>query len=196
MTLNPTSDGSLLRNYRAGSQEAATELYKRYSMRLRRLAKNNFTANLARRLDVDDVVQSVFRRFFAAVDKGNYELPSGEDLWALLMVITLNRVRLAENYHRAVKRDVRVTQEDGGLLVNNQPDLRADDVGRSEMREMVREALEQLPDQHREMVELRLQGHEVSDIAQHLTRSKRTVERVLQQARDHLRTILERDYAS
>ena len=33
----------------------------------------------------------------------------GEELWKLLLVIAMNRIRAAEAHHRAIKRDVGVT---------------------------------------------------------------------------------------
>ena len=42
-----------------------------------------------------------------------------------------------------------------------------------------------------EMLELRIQGHEVAEIAKQLGRSKRTVERNLQEVRAHLRNFLD-----
>ena len=42
-----------------------------------------------------------------------------------------------------------------------------------------------------EQVRLRIDGHEVADIAAHTGRSKRSVERVLQQFRDQLQGLLD-----
>ena len=52
---------------------------------------------------------SVFRRFFQATRRDDYVAPGGEDLWDLLLVITLNRVRSEQAFQRAAKRDVRRT---------------------------------------------------------------------------------------
>jgi DNA-directed RNA polymerase specialized sigma24 family protein len=48
------------------------------------------------------------------------------------------------------------------------------------------EVLAELPAVQRDMVELRIEGHEISSISQRTARSKRTVERVLQQFRARL----------
>src|SRR5207249_2251792 len=58
------SDLTLIRRYRIGDESAATSLYLRYAKRLRSLAKEYCTGPIARRIDADDVVQSVFRTFF------------------------------------------------------------------------------------------------------------------------------------
>src|SRR5436305_7435191 len=103
------SDDSLVRRLRAGSETAADRLYARYVARLRALARAKLSADVAGRVDPDDIVQSVFRRFFQAAQRGDYDAPAGDDLWDLLLVITLNRVRSEQAYQRAAKRDVRRT---------------------------------------------------------------------------------------
>ena len=101
------TDSSLLRRIRGGSQDAATELYTRYAHRLRALVRTRCSSQLSRRVEPDDIVQSVCRRFFARVAQGDYDVPAGEELWGLFLVIALNRIRAAELFHRAGKRDVR-----------------------------------------------------------------------------------------
>src|SRR5438067_13394663 len=90
---DPPSERSLLRRYRGGSEDAATQLYRRYAHRLRALARAKCSAQLARRVDADDIVQSVFRTFFHAASRGCYDVPAGDDLWNLLLVIALNKIR-------------------------------------------------------------------------------------------------------
>ncbi|MDX1963435.1 MAG: sigma-70 family RNA polymerase sigma factor [Pirellulales bacterium] len=176
----PHSDGSLLQFYRQGNNAAAEQLFARYAAKLERLAKYNLSRAAGQRIDAEDIVQSVFRRFFASVDRGNYDLPRGADLWSLLMVIALNRVRSEEALQRAGMRDIRCTVpfEDqhpaGPGLSAEQGDL---------TRLLIAEAIEDLPAQHRAVVELRIQNYEVAEIAARVQRSKRTVERLLQEAR-------------
>src|SRR5947208_10098157 len=87
-----SSDQSLLRRFRSGSQDAATLLYTRYAERLRAVVRSQCSPDLARRVDADDIVQSVFRSFFQRADQGFYEVPDGEDLWKLFLIIALNKV--------------------------------------------------------------------------------------------------------
>ena len=99
------SDRSLLVRLRKGEQDAATALYLRYAQRLRALVRARCSSQLARRLEPDDIVQSVFRRFFRRVLQGDYDVPPGEELWGLLLVIALNKIRAWGNFHRAARRD-------------------------------------------------------------------------------------------
>ena len=87
------SDHSLLRRVRQGNADAPSELYLRYASRLLALAEKQTGAELARRVDPEDIVQSVFRTFFRRAAQGHYDIPVGEEIWKLLLVIALNKVR-------------------------------------------------------------------------------------------------------
>jgi len=181
-----SSDRSLLGRLRRGQQDAATELYLRYAQRLRALVRSRCSSQLARRLEPDDIVQSVFRRFFRRVLQGEYDVPPGEELWGLLLVIALNKIRTEETFHRAGKRDIRLSAQPADPAV-----LETCAVDDSALLEVcVEDVLCHLPDNQRELVELRIQGHEVAELARRTGRSKRTVERILQDVRTRLRQLL------
>ena len=95
------SDSTLLRRFQEGEADAATAIYLRYAKRLQRLAESQTGGELAVRLDPEDVVQSVFRTFFRHAAEGHYEIPDGEELWKLFLVIALNKIRTLGHYHRA-----------------------------------------------------------------------------------------------
>lgn len=178
------SDTVLVELIRSGSQYAATKLYRRYAPRIWALARSRCSRALAPRLDAEDIVQSVFRRFFGQVSEGNYQAPDGETLWGLFLAIALNKIRSAERYHRAERRDVTKTvSEDEDVAGSSQ----------QWMELAVRETLEQLPPRHREAVALRVAGWEIGEIARHLKRSLRTTERQLQEARHLLEGQFRRD---
>lgn len=119
-TMQP-SDGSLVRRFRAGEQDAATELYLRYADRLEKLARSETGRDLGMRLDAEDVVQSVFRTFFRRAAAGQYELPAGEELWRLILVIALNKIRQLGIHHRAAKRDATRTKSVERWKVSRRP---------------------------------------------------------------------------
>jgi RNA polymerase sigma-70 factor (ECF subfamily) len=189
----PVSDHSLLRRFRRGSQDAATQLYIRYVHRLRALVRANCSSQLTRRVEAEDIVQSVFRRFFRRVLQGDYDVPPGEELWGLFLVIALNKIRAEEAFHRAGKRDMRLTIADGEAerLLAAHPG--EDEVAYAALQLTIDEALERFSPQQRLMIELRIQGHEVAEIARQTGRSKRSVERALQEVRAGLRALLEED---
>jgi RNA polymerase sigma-70 factor (ECF subfamily) len=183
------SDRSLLRRNPEGNQDAATQLYLRYACRLEALARVECGPDLNRRLDVEDIVQSVFGSFFRGVSQGDYDVPAGEELWRLFCVIALNKIRAKGAYHRAAKRDVRRTAG-GEVLAQARVSGPHDEAALALLELTVREALGRLPPLHQAMLELRTQGYEVLEIARETGRAKRTVERVLQEGRDSLRALL------
>ncbi|MFO1062776.1 MAG: sigma-70 family RNA polymerase sigma factor [Pirellulales bacterium] len=174
------SDESLLRRFRCGQDDAATELYRRYAERLLRLAELRTGQDLAARVQPEDIVQSVFRTFFRRANEGEYEVPDGETLWKLLMVMALNKIRSVADYHRAGKRDVRRTE---GLEWQND---QASDESIDVLRMTIADLTSSLPEAHQEMIRLRMEGYTVDEIASKLERSKRTTERVLQAFRSEL----------
>jgi RNA polymerase sigma-70 factor (ECF subfamily) len=110
----------------------------------------------------------------------------GEELWRLFLVIALNKIRAKGAYYRAAKRDIRMTA--GGALLETSPEVAHDDDA-AEMQELqatINEALESLPAEQRELVEMRIEGYRVDEIAERIRRSKRSVERMLQEVRRKL----------
>jgi RNA polymerase sigma-70 factor, ECF subfamily len=190
---DPTAmtDHSLLLRLKAGQDSAATALYLRYAGHLRALAARQSSPALSARLDPDDIVQSVFRTFFRRVGKDQYEVPKGEDLWKLFLVIALHKIRNAAVHHNAGKRDVRQTVHVGDIKPVAEAIGTPDDTDLNVLRMVLDDTLAGLPESSRQIVRLRIDGHEVSAIADQAGRSKRSVERVLQQFRDQLRGLLD-----
>lgn len=180
------TDSSLVRRFQLGDADAATALYVRYANRLTRLADRKRGADLAPRFDSDDVVQSVFRTFFRRVAGGAYDVPDGDELWGLLMVITLNKVRLAAAHHRAAKRSVSSTAPAGDDLLAH-VSAGGDEGAMRLLRMTLDEFLGSLDPADRRILELRFEGHGVAEVAELSGRTKRTVERILQRLRDGLR---------
>jgi len=186
----PPSDGSLLLQFRQGDSAAGDELCARYVGRLTTLARANLSTQLAGRIDAEDIVQSVFRRFFQAVERGRYDVPRGADLWSLLMVIALNRVRGETRFQRSARRSVDKTcdlsraEQTAAAESGNPP---ADFL----VRLMLREALGQLPAHYQQVIQLRIENYDVAEIARQTGRSKRTAERILQDARRQLDALLD-----
>lgn len=183
------SDHSLVRRFRQGNQDAADLLYHRYADRLLTLVQARQFRDLASRVDCEDIVQSVFGSFFRGVSRGMYDAPAGEELWHLFLVITLNKIRAKGVFHRAAKRDVRMTI--GGARIDQYPDgLKSGEHAYVLLKLAVEEALDGLPAQHRLVVQLRMEGHEVAEIAKMMGRGKRSVERILQECRERLSRLL------
>jgi RNA polymerase sigma-70 factor, ECF subfamily len=179
-----TSDGSLVRRFQAGEQSAATALFDRYAERVRQLAHPRCSSGYSARFDADDIVQSVFRSFFNGVRRETYQVPADGDLWGLLLVMALNKIRSHVDFHRAAKRAVSRTarQED----LEDWPLGDGSDPGSGFLRVVLDDLMDGLPVSNREIVRLRIDGHEVKEIAALTGRSSRTVERVLHDFRDRI----------
>jgi RNA polymerase sigma-70 factor, ECF subfamily len=185
-----TSDQSLLRRYRCGSQQAATALYLRYVRRLRRVIRAQVSVELARRVDPEDVIQSVFGSFFRRLDSDLYDVPPGGELWNLFLVMALNKIRNLAAFHRAGKRDMRRAREIEWY--DRLPETKGDrQAGFALLDLVIDDTLAAMPEAHRQIVQLRLEGYDVAEIAQKTQRSRRTVERLLQQMRGKLRELLD-----
>lgn len=183
-----TSDHSLLRRVRTGESDAATDLYYRYADRLRALAGSQIGDRLASRIEPDDVVQSVFRTFFRRVlAEDRYDVPAGDEIWGLFLVIALNKVRAKAVHYAAAKRDVSRTSQ----LQEHHLEIPAQDSREMMLREVIVETLKRLPALHHQVVTLRVEGHSTREIAQSVSRSRRTVERILQGFRESLAARIE-----
>ncbi|MBL8810275.1 MAG: sigma-70 family RNA polymerase sigma factor [Planctomycetaceae bacterium] len=190
-THNVRSDRSLIRRLRAGSDDAATQLYLRYAERLMQLSRQQVGKDLAPRLDADDIVQSVFRTFFRRVRSGNYDVPDGEELWKLFLVIGLNKIRSAATFHRAAKRNVGVTSAGDESLAQSAGGSSEESLQLLKMT--IDEVLSQQPEAVRQMIQLRIEGYEVAEIATRSGRSKRSVERILQGFKEQLQQMLKEE---
>ena len=181
------TDASLLRRFQAGEEDAATELYRRYAARLIDLAAAKTSPDVKQRVDPEDIVQSVFRTFFRRASLGEYEVPDGDELWKLFLVIGLNKIRAVAGFHKAAKRDVRQTAAAEAAATGA---TTPDDVAYRTLQMTIDELLTPLPETHREIVRLRTEGHEVAEIAARVGRAKRSVERILQEFRQKLQGLI------
>jgi RNA polymerase sigma-70 factor, ECF subfamily len=174
------SDADLLRLLQAGEKSAAVEIYERYAQRLLRLANKNSSEQLARRVAPEDIVQSVFRTFFRRATEGHYELPDGDELWKLFLVISLNKMRKKAVFHNAAKRDIGRTQSIGSSQISG-PEAPSD-----VLRMTIDEMISTLPEEHQGIIRDRIHGYEITEIAARNLVSRRTTERILQNFRSRL----------
>ncbi len=183
------TDRSLLRRFRDGQGDAATALYLRYAQRLQRLADAQTDPRIALQVDPEGIVQSVFRTFFRRVSDGHYDVIASDELWKLFLVIALNKIRNTAAHHRAAKRNpIGVASLDDGMLATvGEQDQQAIVA----LRLTIQEVLQEIPEAQRRIVLLRIEGFEVQEIADQVGRSKRSVERLLQEFRNRLRAVIE-----
>jgi RNA polymerase sigma factor (sigma-70 family) len=189
--LEDPADQELLVEIRRGNEAAAEKLYERYAQRLLALAHAKTGKDLAQRFDPEDVIQSVFRCFFERARNGLYDVPSGGDLWPLLLVIALQKVRAYGAHHRAGCRDIRREQSaDSRDTARPSSGDTCLSGPRSLLLMIAEETLDQLPPLHRQAARWRLEGFDHREIAQRTGRSKRTIERIFQECRQILQKLI------
>src|SRR5438093_212509 len=101
----PAQDQACVERWRAGDEQAAAQLYHRYVERLVAVAKRRLSAKLAARLDPEDIVQSVFRSFFGRAQEGRFVFQDSDDIWKLLVRITIHKTLKQVDFHCRGKRD-------------------------------------------------------------------------------------------
>jgi DNA-directed RNA polymerase specialized sigma24 family protein len=89
---------------------SAEQIWRRYSERLLKLARRHLRAGVRRRADEEDVLQSAFKSFFLRQQRGDFQLHDRDDLWSVLLMITLRKVRNAGKREQRQRRDYRREQ--------------------------------------------------------------------------------------
>ena len=104
---------------------------------------------------MEDIVQSVFGTFFRRVGQGCYDIPDGDTIWRMLMVIAMNRVRTQATYYFAAKRDAHRTI--GGEEAHHRLESYAygRETATAHLEVALKEILERLPIQYRLLVRRR-----------------------------------------
>ncbi len=181
----------LLKRWQTGDESAAEALFHRYFSRLHALVQTRLSQRLAARLDADDVVQSAFRSFFSEARTGRFVLKQAGDMWRLLAAITINKLRHTERRHSAEKRSVKLEQVPLPLRegLDEQTAWLAHDPTPDEAAALADELeslLRPLHEGQRRIVELRLQGYTLDEIAEEVHLSQRTVRRTMEQVKQYL----------
>ncbi len=170
----------LIQRHQAGAPEAADKIFDHFSRRLCPLAERHLSQKLAGRVEGEDVLQSVFRTFFARSAKGEFQIDSRAQLWQLLVKITVLKARQKGRHHTAKKRDVRREQPipaDDWLVKCGNRDPGPEEA--AALVDQIESLLHGLPPLYESILQQRLQGYAVAEIATKLQVSRQTVYRAL-----------------
>jgi DNA-directed RNA polymerase specialized sigma24 family protein len=171
--------------------EAAQIIWERFSARLQDLARRHLDNRIRRREDEQDILQSMYASFCAGQLEGKPSPASREELWRLLVRITLCKVVNTVHRNHAARRDVRrerAGREGAGLSTPQFPGGMLDQVDRAatdpgEKLIMVEEfdrLLHNLPEELRQIVVWKVEGYTNAKIALMMGRTVRCVELKLQ----------------
>jgi len=177
----------LVRRFRDGHEAAAGEIFDRYVRRLIALTRSRISSKLARRVDPEDVVQSAYRSFFVHAREGDFVFNRAGDLWRLLAAITLHKLHRQVERHTTLRRDVGQEKEtDSDFLPSNQAAPEPTPEEAVAVVEQLGRVMQQTEPQTRRVLEMRLQGHSIEQIAVEIEQSQRTVRRLLEGVRRDL----------
>ncbi len=176
--------------------EAADVIWREYFEKLVRLARRKLESLPRRAFDEEDVAISAMNSFFKAADAGRFpKLEDRDDLWRILVTITVRKARARWRAHFSKKRGEgkvhgesvfadpngqNSTEGIAGILGDEPTPAMA-----AEMADTCETLLRQLADEIlRDIVLLKLEGFTNDEIADKLNCTTRTVERKLQRIRE------------
>lgn len=155
-------------------EDAAAKFANCYMEKLLALIQRNIADRFQARFDADDVVQSVLNSWFQGVRRRSIHPTSSTEIWPLISVMALNKVRNRIRFNQAHIRDVRRSGGDNEIL-ESVPSPTPDEAFAFE--DMLQAISAALQDDSREVLRLILEGCSVAEIADQLKISTRTVAR-------------------
>ena len=174
-----------------GDDEAAKELFDAYVCRLVALTRSRLSEKLRQRVDAEDIVQSAFRSFFVRAQAGQYAIGRGGDLWRLLASITRNKVLKKAEHHRQQRRALTREEAEAGLVQQAANEAQTPtDFEAIVLADEVELVMRRLDAPRQQVLQMRLQGQNVAEIAAALDRSERTIRRYLDDLLQTLETRL------
>ena len=181
---------------REASEAAARRIWERYFAALLGLARGQLNVRVRRREDEEDVLQSMYKSFCRRQQRGDFDLAGRDQLWDLLVTITLRKARNAANRHHYGIRDVRREQagigagdadaETSRWALEQMEGSSPTPVEAAILNEELERRLQALGDRDpvlRQVALLKLEGYTNSQIATAIGKVERTVERKVEQIR-------------
>jgi RNA polymerase sigma factor (sigma-70 family) len=180
------SFADLIERLRAGEQSAPTEIFRRYSERLVFLAGRRVARSLRQKVDAEDVVQSAFLSFFRENPADEFRMASWNDLWSLLVTLTLRKChgqfRRFTRLKRSIKREKPLNLAESTAMW--EPIAREPTPAEAAtLAETIESLLDRLDERDRAIAELTLQGCSSGQIAGRVGLSERSVFRKLKSIR-------------
>lgn len=179
----------LLEKAKAGDVAAFEELIESYQRKI---------FNIALRIvgnydDANDLAQEVLIRIYKSI--GNFKEQSSLSTWIYRITtnVCLDDIRKRKN-RKVISLDEEIRVEDGEMqrqIVSSDP-LPEDTAEKGELRELVKDAISSLSDEHRLVIVLRdLQGFSYEEIARILKCPEGTVKSRINRARLTLKNVLQ-----
>jgi RNA polymerase sigma-70 factor (ECF subfamily) len=160
---------AFMHRIRAGDEQAAVEMVRRYEPLIRREVRLSLTdRRLARLFDSMDVCQSVLKSFFFRTAAGQYDLDTPEQLQRLLVMMARNKLASAARSQFRQRRDLRraaggAAEQLEGVAANTSSP--SEEVAGRELVERFRQSLSE---EERQIATLRAEGLAWAEVAARL----------------------------
>jgi RNA polymerase sigma-70 factor (ECF subfamily) len=166
---DPNTFTDFIRRIRAGDQQAAVELVRRYERLIRRTVRLKLEdPSLFRLFDSMDVCQSVLASFFIRTAAGQYDLERPEQLINLLVTMTRNKLVTAARRQNRQRRDHRRAVSGEMDTLANVADNSPSPSKQIEYQELLSLFRQRLSEEERAIADLRQQGLPWSEVAARL----------------------------
>ncbi len=171
---------------------AARLIWQRYFHSLLELARSHLDRRVRRRTDEEDVAQSMYKSFCLRQQRGEFDLAGRDDLWRLLVTITLRKVRNAVGAQKTRKRDIAREQPIAADNGRNSRRWMLEEMDAAVptpaeamvLNEALERRLDALGDSELRQISLwRLEGYTNREIAQRLNCTERSIERKVSRVR-------------
>ena len=183
---------AILNNAQQGDSLAEATIHREFVDKLVRVASNRISARFRAKIAPEEIVQSVFASFFHRHRNQEFQFENWNELWGLMLKITVCKCadRIAE--FRTLKRDV--NREVASQSSGSEPAVFTSSTGPSaEEIAIFEDSLDQLfnrlNEQQQQVISLRLQGMSNLEISQLIGRTERSVYRILNQIKSIFSTI-------
>lgn len=170
--------------------EAARQIWNKYFPQLLEIARRQISDRLRTREDEEDVLQTMYKSFCQRQERGDFTLEGRDDLWKLLVTMTLNKARKAAERHGRQARDYRREQappsdDDGAQQAFEHMDQAQPTPDEALLlNEALERRLRGLDAQRRTVALLKLEGYSNGEIASKCDVTERTIERWLERIRE------------
>jgi RNA polymerase sigma-70 factor, ECF subfamily len=169
----------LVQRLQGGDSQVAAELFARYVRGLTRLAERHLGRRLAERVGGEDVVQSAFHTFFPCAARGAFRIDSSAQLGRLLVTLTLRKARTHVRHHTAERRDAAGEQLGGDPWLSGAVAHEPGPDEAAALVDLIEALIRDLPAPYGQVLESRLQGESVAEVAAQRGVSRQTMYRAL-----------------
>ena len=179
---------------KTGCETAATNLWTRYRHRVLGIARRKLSGECKAVADEEDVAVAAFQSFLRRCREGGYpDLRDRDDLWRLLLTITVHKAANQVRDQNCQKRGAQQSQSDSqpAQMLANWEDLAVTDVSPAwiaSVADSLNHLLSNFSDgELRSIVLYKLEGYSNTEVADKIGRSVPTIERRLRIVREKWR---------